>query len=49
MTFIKSHLILATLFTVLVAMTLAMSTANAGPVRGGGFLGITNTDLGSGQ
>ena len=49
MTFIKSHLILATLFTVLIAMTLAMSAANAGSVRGGGFMDVSGLDLGSGR
>ena len=49
MTFIKGHLILATIFTALIVMTLAMSTANAGPKGGGGFMGVAGLDLGSGR
>lgn len=49
MTIIKSHLILATMFAALVAVTLAMSAAQAGPVRGGGFMGVSGLDLGSGR
>ena len=51
MTFINSNLIFGTLFVTLVCSTVAVSTtsADAGPKWGGGFLGITNTELGSGR
>lgn len=51
MTFIDRHLILGTLFAALVCATVAVSPTGteAGPKGGGGFLGITNTDLGSGR
>jgi len=51
MTFIKSRLILGTLFAALVCATVAASTtsADAGPKWTGGILGVSGLDLGSGR
>ncbi|HML93651.1 hypothetical protein [Methyloceanibacter sp.] len=51
MTFIKSHLILATLFAALVCATVAVSStsADAEPRWSGGILGVSGLDLGSGR
>lgn len=51
MTFTKSRMILGTLFAVLVCATVTVSPMNAtaGPKLGGGILGVSGLDLGSGR
>ncbi|WP_159079963.1 hypothetical protein [Methyloceanibacter sp. wino2] len=48
---LKSHLILGALFAALICATITVSPtkANAGPKFGGGILGVSGLDLGSGR
>lgn len=51
MTFLKSNMILAAMFSALIGITIAMSatSAHAGPKHGAGFMGVSGLDLGSGR